>query len=109
MIDRIRRKCRRPRPLVALIGRSAAPSGGPSSASGLHCAPSGGASPVAPTPGGSRLRRVRPVHTGQARGPELGYRPALDGVRALAVTAVLLFHGGFAGLPGGFLGVDAFF
>ena len=37
------------------------------------------------------------------------YRPALDGVRALAVTAVLLFHGGVAWLPGGFLGVDAFF
>ena len=42
------------------------------------------------------------------------YRPALDGVRALAVTAVLLFHGGVAALTGGFgrggfLGVDAFF
>src|SRR5438270_9129366 len=38
-----------------------------------------------------------------------GYRPALDGVRALAVAAVLLFHGGVTALPGGFLGVDAFF
>ncbi len=38
-----------------------------------------------------------------------GYRPALDGVRALAVTAVVLFHGGVPGLRGGFLGVDAFF
>jgi peptidoglycan/LPS O-acetylase OafA/YrhL len=37
------------------------------------------------------------------------YRPALDGVRALAVAAVLLFHAGVAWLPGGFLGVDAFF
>jgi len=37
------------------------------------------------------------------------YRPALDGVRALAVIGVLLFHGGIAALPGGFLGVDAFF
>jgi peptidoglycan/LPS O-acetylase OafA/YrhL len=36
------------------------------------------------------------------------YRPALDGVRAVAVAAVLLFHG-TAFLPGGFLGVDAFF
>ena len=33
--------------------------------------------------------------------------PALDGLRALAVTAVLLFHGGY--LTGGFLGVDLFF
>ena len=38
-----------------------------------------------------------------------GYRPALDGMRALAVLAVLLFHGGVSWLPGGFLGVDAFF
>ena len=32
---------------------------------------------------------------------------ALDGLRALAVVAVLLFHGGY--LQGGFLGVDLFF
>jgi peptidoglycan/LPS O-acetylase OafA/YrhL len=37
------------------------------------------------------------------------YQPALDGVRALAVSAVLAFHAGVAVLPGGFLGVDAFF
>jgi peptidoglycan/LPS O-acetylase OafA/YrhL len=37
------------------------------------------------------------------------YWPSLDGVRALAVAAVVLFHGGVAVLPGGFLGVDAFF
>ncbi len=43
------------------------------------------------------------------RRPDLGYRPALDGVRALAVTAVLLFHGGVSVMRGGFLGVDAFF
>ena len=42
-------------------------------------------------------------------GPGFAYRPALDGVRALAVTAVLLFHGGVSVLRGGFLGVDAFF
>jgi peptidoglycan/LPS O-acetylase OafA/YrhL len=37
-----------------------------------------------------------------------GYRPALDGVRALAVLAVISYH---LGLPvsGGFLGVDVFF
>jgi peptidoglycan/LPS O-acetylase OafA/YrhL len=38
-----------------------------------------------------------------------GYRPALDGVRALAVLAVFGYHLGFPGLRGGFLGVDAFF
>ena len=35
------------------------------------------------------------------------YRPGLDGLRAIAVTAVVLFHLGH--LPGGNLGVDAFF
>lgn len=39
----------------------------------------------------------------------LPYVPALDGVRGVAVLAVLMFHGGVAWLPGGFLGVDAFF
>jgi peptidoglycan/LPS O-acetylase OafA/YrhL/lysophospholipase L1-like esterase len=37
------------------------------------------------------------------------YQPALDGVRALAVTAVLLFHADVAGFGGGYLGVSVFF
>nr|WP_296069278.1 acyltransferase family protein [uncultured Actinoplanes sp.] len=37
------------------------------------------------------------------------YSPALDGLRALAVTAVVLFHAGVGGVAGGFLGVDTFF
>ncbi|MHB1596764.1 MAG: acyltransferase family protein [Streptosporangiaceae bacterium] len=35
--------------------------------------------------------------------------PGLDGVRALAVLAVLAFHESLPWLPGGFLGVDVFF
>ena len=38
-----------------------------------------------------------------------GYSPALDGLRALAVASVVLFHAGVSGLNGGFLGVDTFF
>lgn len=33
----------------------------------------------------------------------------LDGMRAIAVTAVVIFHLGLNGLPGGYLGVDVFF
>ena len=39
----------------------------------------------------------------------LVYQPALDGVRALAVLAVLLFHAGAPGFGGGYLGVSVFF
>jgi peptidoglycan/LPS O-acetylase OafA/YrhL len=49
---------------------------------------------------------------------QLGYRPALDGVRGIAVLVLLLFHvlgppvwsiAPLAALQGGFLGVDVFF
>ena len=39
----------------------------------------------------------------------LAYLPALDGVRAFAVLAVMMFHGGFSFFTGGFMGVDVFF
>jgi peptidoglycan/LPS O-acetylase OafA/YrhL len=50
------------------------------------------------------------THTATARPAttSLTHRPALDGVRAIAVLGVLLYHGGVA-LPGGYLGVDVFF
>ncbi|HEY2354782.1 MAG TPA: acyltransferase family protein [Gaiellaceae bacterium] len=46
--------------------------------------------------------------------PHITYRPGLDGLRALAVTAVFLFHAkphasGDPWVPGGSLGVDLFF
>jgi peptidoglycan/LPS O-acetylase OafA/YrhL len=42
-------------------------------------------------------------------GERLGYVPGLDGVRAIAVVAVMAFHGGISRVSGGFLGVDVFF
>ncbi|MCX7620148.1 MAG: acyltransferase [Acidimicrobiales bacterium] len=39
----------------------------------------------------------------------MAYVPALDGIRAIAVVAVLLYHGGVSFVSGGFLGVDVFF
>jgi peptidoglycan/LPS O-acetylase OafA/YrhL len=47
--------------------------------------------------------------TGASTPARLGYIPALDGVRALAVAAVLVYHGELGWFSGGFLGVDVFF
>ncbi|GHH63577.1 hypothetical protein GCM10017673_04770 [Streptosporangium violaceochromogenes] len=45
-------------------------------------------------------------HAASATGKRV---PALDGIRAFAVVAVLLYHLEIGRLPGGFLGVDVFF
>jgi peptidoglycan/LPS O-acetylase OafA/YrhL/lysophospholipase L1-like esterase len=37
------------------------------------------------------------------------YLPGLDGMRAMAVVGVMLYHAKFAWIPGGFLGVEVFF
>ena len=50
-------------------------------------------------------------HKTGATGPRrpTKYLPGLDGLRAIAVISVVLYHGGVGWLPGGFLGVDVFF
>ena len=40
--------------------------------------------------------------------PKPSYRSDVQGLRAIAVTIVVLYHAGLA-LPGGFVGVDVFF
>src|ERR1700736_1649054 len=44
-----------------------------------------------------------------AEAPKAGTSAAPGGLRALAVIAVILFHGGIGGLGGGYVGVDVFF
>ncbi len=52
------------------------------------------------------LRRITESPQGRSG---LGYIPALDGLRALAVVAVLMFHAVPKVISGGFLGVSSFF
>ena len=37
------------------------------------------------------------------------YRPDIDGLRAISVLAVILFHSAVPGFTGGYVGVDVFF
>ena len=55
------------------------------------------------------LQRARRAAKGVAPSRHFGYQPALDGVRAFAVAAVLFYHAGQSWAVGGFLGVDTFF
>jgi hypothetical protein len=61
----------------------------------------------------ARPRVAARVRSGAALSPAprspVPYLPGIDGLRAIAVVAVLLFHAGFGWMPGGYLGVEVFF
>ena len=68
------------------------------------------ASPAPRRPRGSHAAGRAPWNLDRGRGHgEMGYLPGLDGVRAIAVIGVLLYHADLTWLKGGFLGVDVFF
>jgi peptidoglycan/LPS O-acetylase OafA/YrhL len=58
-------------------------------------------------PDGAHERPSEPASAGKRF--VLGRRPGLDGVRAIAIAAVIAFHFGFRRVGGGYLGVDVFF
>jgi peptidoglycan/LPS O-acetylase OafA/YrhL len=51
----------------------------------------------------------RPVAPDGATGPSLRFRPDIEGLRGVAVAAVVLFHAGVPGIGGGYIGADVFF
>jgi peptidoglycan/LPS O-acetylase OafA/YrhL len=66
--------------------------------------------PGAPTrPAPRRRERPSPIRRSLGRYVEHGFRPEVEGLRALAVGAVIVFHARLFPLPGGFVGVDVFF
>ncbi|MFN0096475.1 MAG: hypothetical protein ACKVVT_17075, partial [Dehalococcoidia bacterium] len=54
-------------------------------------------------------RPPTPSEESPPKAAQTRYFPALDGLRAVAVLAVLLYHGDASWIPGGFLGVEVFF
>ncbi len=63
--------------------------------------------PAAP-PRPPQMLSSRPTRLTTER-PRMGYQPSLDGVRAISVIAVILYHAGFPWMHGGFFGVEVFF
>jgi peptidoglycan/LPS O-acetylase OafA/YrhL len=49
------------------------------------------------------------TRSSRTQAEQLGYLPHVDGLRAVAVALVVIFHAWPSVLPGGFIGVDVFF
>ncbi len=56
----------------------------------------------------ARRTRTQPSRPSWHSRP-IGYIPALDGMRAVAVALVIAYHLGYSGVAGGYIGVEVFF
>jgi peptidoglycan/LPS O-acetylase OafA/YrhL len=70
-----------------------------------------GASPTRRRPAHAARRSARSNRSarGGDRSYETGFRPDIEGLRAVAILAVLGFHAALPSMPGGYVGVDVFF
>ena len=57
----------------------------------------------------SLVRQVSPITPPFVQITSMQYLPQLDGLRGVAIVAVMLFHAGISTFGGGFIGVDIFF
>src|SRR3954466_5952444 len=67
---------------------------------------------VGDAPTASRFRETVSSHNVVAIAPFqslTAYRPFIDGLRAVSILAVVLYHVGVPGVSGGYVGVDVFF
>jgi len=54
-------------------------------------------------------RDPRTPHGRDRRGRRGDFRPDIEGLRAVAILAVVAYHAGLSAIPGGYVGVDVFF